>query len=607
MTLKSIQTRILFWAGLCLLLTAGIIIAYSAVFIRNAAIKTAEERSVSLVKGYTGQIRAELEAGLATARTLAQLFSSVKDEGNYTDIDREQANGILRRLLEENSHLVATYTCWEPEAFDGLDTGYAGTPGHDSTGRFIPYWSRNSKGEIKRAALTDYDKEDPDNYYQIPKRTLKECIIGPMSYPIQGENTMLICLEVPIIANGNFYGVAGVDLDLKFFQEMIDEMSAEKNGILSLITYDGTVAAFTGQPDLAGKSATTIHMDFDATLKQIQQGELILKPHLGKDLEVFVPLKLGNTETPWSVNLIIPKEVIVSKAKKLMGIQIGIGVLCMLIALILFGLVSRSIVHPIKWVGKGLRESSEKVSSASLEISSASGYLAERSSAHAASLEETSASLEEMSAMTRQNAGNANHANGIVKELIRHIEIANESMFRLTRFMDEISKSSKETQKIIKTIDDIAFQTNLLALNAAVEAARAGDAGSGFAVVAEEVRNLAMRTAEAAKNTTAIIEDTVKKIQQGTELVTITNNARDQVKKSSDDISVLAEKIAAASADQDQGIDHLNKAVAEMDVLVQQSAADSEELAATAEEMRGQSVKLTEFVKKLTKLADIGN
>lgn len=607
MKLKSIQTRILFWAGLCLLLTAVIIIAYSAIFIRNTAIKTAEERSVSLAKGYAGQIRAELEAGLATARTLSQLFSSVKDEGNYANIDREQANGILRRLLEANSHLVATYTCWEPEAFDGLDTGYTGTAGHDSTGRFIPYWSRNSNGEIKLEPLKDYDKESPDNFYQIPKQTLKEAIVGPIAYPIQGENTMLVCLEVPIIANGTFYGMAGVDLDLKFFQQMIDEMSSDKIGTLSLITYNGAVAGFTGQPELIGKSATTVHRDFDATLKQIQKGELVVKPHLGKDLEVFVPLSLGNTTTPWAVNLIIPKEAIVGKAKKLMGIQISIGILCMLTALILLGLVSRSIVRPIKWVGGGLRESAGKMSSASLEISSASGYLAERSSAHAASLEETSASLEEMSAMTRQNAGNADHANRIVKELVRHIETANESMSRLTRFMGEISRSSEETQKIVKTIDDIAFQTNLLALNAAVEAARAGEAGAGFAVVAEEVRNLAMRTADAAKNTTAIIEDTVRKIQQGTELVTVTNDARDEVKKSSGDISELAEKIAAASADQDQGIDHLNKAVAEMDVLVQQSAADSEELAATAEEMRDQSVKLTEFVEKLTQLADIGN
>lgn len=605
MKLKSIKKQMLFWSALCLLLTAGIIIAYSAIFTRNAAIKAAKERSVSLARGYAGQVRAELETGLATARTLAQLFSSVKDEDSQTDIDRDQVNAILRRLLEENPHLIAAYTCWEPEAFDGLDTGYAGTEGHDDTGRFIPYWNRNREGEIKLEPLVDYDKEDSDNYYQIPKRTLKETILDPLIYTVQGEKIMLICLEVPIIANEKFYGMAGVDLDMTFFQEMVDDISSDKTGIVSLISHNGTLAAVTGRPEIIGKPAKNLHTDFDTTLKRIQNGELIIKPHLGKDLEIFVPLKIGNTTTPWSLNLIIPKESIVREADKLIRIQIGIGLLCTLAALILLGLVARRIVRPIRMVGEELSESSKKVSSASAEISSASEDMAERSSSHAASLEETSASLEEISAMSGENSGNANHAYRIMKELSRHIDKANESMSRLTRFMDEISESSEETRKIVKTIDEIAFQTNLLALNAAIEAARAGEAGAGFSVVAEEVRSLAMGTAEAAKNTTVIIEDTVRKIQQGAEFVTATNEARAQVKKIAEDIIELVEKIASASDDQDKGIEQLNKTIADMDVLVQQDAADSEELAATAEEMKAQSATLNEFVEKLAKMVNI--
>ncbi|MCU0583737.1 MAG: methyl-accepting chemotaxis protein, partial [Syntrophales bacterium] len=138
-------------------------------------------------------------------------------------------------------------------------------------------------------------------------------------------------------------------------------------------------------------------------------------------------------------------------------------------------------------------------------------------------------------------------------------------MTELTQSMEDISKASDETSKIIKTIDEIAFQTNLLALNAAVEAARAGEAGAGFAVVANEVRNLAMRAAEAAKNTSVLIEGTVKKVREGSELVERTGGAFAEVSRSAAKVADLVAEIAAASSEQAQGIDQINKAVAEMD------------------------------------------
>jgi methyl-accepting chemotaxis protein len=154
--------------------------------------------------------------------------------------------------------------------------------------------------------------------------------------------------------------------------------------------------------------------------------------------------------------------------------------------------------------------------------------------------------------------------------------------------MAEITKASEDTQKIVKTIDEIAFQTNLLALNAAVEAARAGEAGAGFAVVAEEVRNLAMRAAEAAKNTANLIEDTVKKIDTGSHLVERTSTAFSQVSGNTDKVGVLVSEISQASQEQARGIAQVNKAMADMDRVVQQIAASAEESAAAAEELHAQ-------------------
>ncbi|MHC1730112.1 MAG: methyl-accepting chemotaxis protein [Syntrophobacteraceae bacterium] len=177
------------------------------------------------------------------------------------------------------------------------------------------------------------------------------------------------------------------------------------------------------------------------------------------------------------------------------------------------------IAKPISEAVSDLREAAEQVSSAAGQIATSSQLLAEGASEQAASIEETSSSLEEMASMTKQNAGNATQANKLMDETTQVVSMANESMTLLTASMQEISRASEETSKIIKTIDEIAFQTNLLALNAAVEAARAGEAGAGFAVVAEEVRNLALRAADAAKNTANLIEGTVKKVQEGSEVV----------------------------------------------------------------------------------------
>jgi methyl-accepting chemotaxis protein len=201
-----------------------------------------------------------------------------------------------------------------------------------------------------------------------------------------------------------------------------------------------------------------------------------------------------------------------------------------------------------------------------------------------------------MATMTRQNADSASQANGLMSEANHVVEKANTAMDGLTASMEDISKASEETSKIIKTIDEIAFQTNLLALNAAVEAARAGEAGAGFAVVADEVRNLALRAADAAKDTADLIEGTVKKIKAGSQLVNDTNTAFSEVAASSVKVGDLVAEIAAASSEQAQGIDQVNKAVSEMDQLTQQNAANAEESASAAEEMSAQSEQMKAMV-----------
>lgn len=284
---------------------------------------------------------------------------------------------------------------------------------------------------------------------------------------------------------------------------------------------------------------------------------------------------------------------------KTQSIVIGVGgIFIFLVFLILFLFLTR-ITQSIGEITAELDRGSDSIASASGQVASASQQLAEGSSQQAASIEETSASLEEMALMTNQNADSAGQADVLMNEANQVVKGANHSMEELTESMEEISNASSETSKIIKTIDEIAFQTNLLALNAAVEAARAGEAGAGFAVVADEVRNLAMRASDAAKNTTDLIEGTVRKVDTGKILVTKANEAFGQVANRSAKVGKLVAEIAAASKEQAQGISQVNAAVIEMDKVVQQNAASAEESASASGEMSGQAEQMKTMVVNL--------
>ncbi|MBI9074164.1 MAG: cache domain-containing protein [Desulfatibacillum sp.] len=285
--------------------------------------------------------------------------------------------------------------------------------------------------------------------------------------------------------------------------------------------------------------------------------------------------------------------------KKVMGILGGSSLGIILLALLASLRLARGISSPIQSIVRGLSEGVGQVACAADQVSSSSQTLALGSSQQASSLETTSASLVEMSSMTRQNAKNAGLADGLMKEVEDVVKKANQAMTDLIRSMKEISTASADTSKIVKTIDEIAFQTNLLALNAAVEAARAGEAGAGFAVVAGEVRNLALRAADAARNTASLIEGTVKKVDQGSSLVALTNDSFGKVADRASKVAELVAEIAEASHEQAEGIEQVNRAVTEMDKVTQQNAGSAEESASASEEMRSQSHHMQVLVSKL--------
>lgn len=268
-------------------------------------------------------------------------------------------------------------------------------------------------------------------------------------------------------------------------------------------------------------------------------------------------------------------------------------------SIILGMLFSNYINKTLTIIAEKIRGSSEQTSVASHELSSASTSLSQGATESAASLEETVSSLEELSSMVKLNSDHAKEANTLSRKSLESAELGEKEITNLLSAMSNMEKSSKKIEEIINVIDDIAFQTNLLALNAAVEAARAGEQGRGFAVVADAVRNLAGRSAVAAKDINNLIKENVEMTESGVRIANTSGTTLKQIVESAKKVSDLNAEISAASQEQANGIEQISKAMNHLDQAIQSNASSSEEVASSAQEMSVQSDCLIETVQEL--------
>ena len=364
--IRSIQVKIAIVAGASLLVTLLAVIGFSGRSVHETAVDSATAQVQALVRMQARGVSGEMASAMEAARTLAYTFSGIKDYENTLDIGREEATNMLANLLGSGGSVVGVYTLWEPDAFDGMDLGFADTQGHDDTGRFAPYWYRTGEDEILISALMASDAHAPEGepaaWYTGARESRLPQVGEPVWVSHQGTDRLVTSLSVPIVANDNFYGVVGVDLDLAYAQALTGNAdlfeSFDGQGDAMVFSHDGTIIAHRSRPELRGNAISEAHEDWQEDLAVIQAGVEEAEKDEGT-LAYFSPIRLAGIDTPWSVNILVPESVVSRAAMALTWKLVSLGAVFMFASLGIIWFLAGRIAKPlrkIRWIARNIAD-----------------------------------------------------------------------------------------------------------------------------------------------------------------------------------------------------------------------------------------------------------
>ena len=404
---RSLRFKIIIWTGGIAILLSVILVGYSILTTRQASIENAQTAALAVAEAQARQIRADAEIPLVTARALAHALTAVKDPGSGLELTREDVNSMLRRVLVENPSYLGTYTLWESNAFDGLDSEFQNQPAHDGTGRFIPYWIRSDGGSISVIPLEQYETPGIGDWYILPRQSKTEVTLAPLIYPINGVDTVMASFVVPIIYDEKFYGIVGVDAPITFVQGIVDSINLYNgNADAVLLTSTGTLIGVRNRPELINQPAAEIYPDFDQLQTRIEAGEsfISLSPD-GNFLRVFAPVDLGQTGQHWSFGLIIPFSEVTAPATAAATQQAGISIGLILFSILALWYLSNQITRPIielTGTANAIAQGNLNIS-ANVQSQDETGTLANAFNLMTLRLSETLATLEQRVADRTQN------------------------------------------------------------------------------------------------------------------------------------------------------------------------------------------------------------
>ena len=563
------------------------------------------------------QVSKQLDSALTAARDMGNSVLALREAGVS---DRQSLNQLLIHYLSAHPSFLSMSMAFEPNAFDDKDAAFAGQSGEDPAGRYARYVDRDATGKPALHLLTDIETPGSGDYYLLPKQRHKDVIIEPYIYPYNGVDVMLTSIAAPIMRDGQFLGSVTSDFSLATLQSTIGAIKPWNGTGYALLLSAGNNVVSSPDKRAAGKPYAGQIAGHDVT----RVNDPLLKE------EVFITwqdIAVGNSQTPWKLAIITPVSEVMAEARAFLLKAIVLMVLSIVaVSLVMAQIFTRKVDRPVggepseaagialavargdlnnaipvrsgdthsifyalhtmqtqlKRIVGNISEASHSVHGGTSEISAGNLDLASRTEEQAAAIVETAASMEEISVTVKNNADNAHKATTLTDRAASLAGHGETLVNDVVMVIGEIDESARKIGEINSIVDGIAFQTNILALNAAVEAARAGEQGRGFAVVAGEVRNLAQRSANAAKEISQLIAESSGRVSKGVELVNETGVMMKQVIEAVSHVHLVINDIVQALDEQNRGISQVSTAVNQMDSTTQQNASLVQQISAAA-------------------------
>ncbi len=524
------------------------------------------------------------EVQISNMEQSAQQYQSLLDEV-FLNLGRRV------QLVAQKNEVIQAYNENDEDSLQSLSRA-----SYESVENSYEAFFTDSNGEI----LSSYPNKErigldiADSDFWEPVSSLhKTSFISSYIYKNE-KGVYVLSFASPVVINNRFSGIFVVELDMQSFADQyINPSKYGESGYAFIFDDKGTLAAHRTEmgANISGEAW------FQKIVKSSEKSGI---EYYEKDGRMKYQFFHQLSSLPWYVSASIDENDLLSLSIQMRNqiiiiSAVSLAVLVVILILAIMLLVGR----PISRITNDLSSGSNNLESASYQISSSSQELSSGSSELASSIEEITSSLEELQSVVEMNTKNINQSELMMKETTEGTEKVTQRMGELKSAVNEIGENSKKIVKIIKVIEDIAFQTNILALNAAVEAARAGDAGRGFAVVADQVKELAHKSSEAAKETAVLIEKASESADRGEslggEVMEVQASAGEMAAK----VGVLLDEVNRASKEQMKGINQITQAITQTNSVVQQTAASAEETAAASEELLSQAEGLNDVVDRL--------